>query len=284
MTHNTFLNNSYKNFIEQYVFMAKAMPSATIEDVKEADSAVVFGTKICVDSCDIADILKNSKAKIVYMHPIEEHLLDDNIAQFVKYEPSSEHAIAALLAFNLCDRQKLSEKQKSYLELLDDGFLSGEASFDETEQEHLVNLLNNLSKKVLIVGADLYMHPNANLIAKLLGMIAKSTNIKILMLPIEQIDINLENNFIEEYEEIESIDEMNGSLVYFCSHTKDIITGSKSFATAAKVVDGKTYNAYINNETYKVVFQLDSKMKGTIATMMPKSPGYRFMPVVMREE
>ncbi len=358
----------FKDFLENYLAISDLF--ATKDDIVNADTVLVFGTKLDVDCPDISALIHGKK--IALLHPIEEHDLD--VAQFIKYEPSSEDGVAALLAFALCDKEKLNSIQQEYIDSLDDGFLSGEASFDETEQEELRQIVKNSKQAVMIVGADLYFHKNSSLIAKLLGMLSCGSGIKILFLPPEinsfgvikycdldfdakgssvgyeeigdfiissftneksglkiasffekggdyidyfknlqqietkkqeiyQIDdfINtLSVNFTqneqplkpkknsETYEEIEAISEMNGALLYFChnpnlSQNRDIIIGSKSFAAAAKVVDKKSYMATFNNESFNVTFNLETNMKGTIAIMPPKSPGYRFVPVVMRE-
>jgi NADH-quinone oxidoreductase subunit G len=85
----------------------------------------------------------------------------------------------------------------------------------------------------------------------------------------------------QHLDDISSIGEMNGVLVYlsnpplsFVNSAKggdkrvdanDIILGSRSFMTAAKVTDGANISVEVGNKKLQRKFALDDSMKGTIA-------------------
>lgn len=95
-----------------------------------------------------------------------------------------------------------------------------------------------------------------------------------------------------ELEDIDSIGEMNGVLVYVSNPplmfdlsiknmspigvSGDVIFGSKAFMAASKISDGSIVNVEINNNSYKKKFVLDEQMKGTIALMQTNSYHYGY--------
>jgi NADH-quinone oxidoreductase subunit G len=126
---------------------------------------------------------KKKNAKVVYLHPIEDSLLTPNVNKFVKYEPKSEEGVIALLASIFVDKNAISEDEKEFFEELDMGYVSSEASFDETEQEEIGKMLLRAKNKTLILGADLYSHPRANNIARLAALFEKASGFKVLIIP-----------------------------------------------------------------------------------------------------
>ncbi len=172
---------NFKKFMNAYSSVSgKSLYSSTLDDVKNSDGIIVLGSMISTDNPMVRYALneasKRKNAKIAYLHPIEDHLLVANVNKFVKYEPKSEEGVMALLALMFAERNEM-------LEELDVGYVSSESSFDEAEQEAIVNMFARAKNKTLILGADLYAHPRAENIARLAALFEKASGFKVLIIP-----------------------------------------------------------------------------------------------------
>ncbi|MBD3808686.1 MAG: ferredoxin, partial [Epsilonproteobacteria bacterium] len=105
------------------------------------------------------------------------------VTQFIKYEAGSEEGVAALLANTLLSNREISPKLKSFLDNLDIGNLSAESSVGEEELAALLKSIDKKNKLTFIVGSDLYNHPRAVQIAKLLGAIDKYSDFNFVIIP-----------------------------------------------------------------------------------------------------
>ncbi len=177
---------NYQNFLTNYSSVTgKSLYGATQHDITTSDAIIMVGTRISRDnpgvkySVNIAT--KKQRAQFIYMHPIDDIALQNKYTQFVKYEASSEEGVLALLASYLI--KDIPEDLKSYFDDLDIGYLSGETSIGEEELEDVVKKLIRRKNKTLIIGSDLYAHPNASNIAKLVGLIDKCTDFNIVLIP-----------------------------------------------------------------------------------------------------
>ncbi|HFU76143.1 MAG TPA: hypothetical protein ENK66_07850, partial [Arcobacter sp.] len=188
------------------------MSSANL--IEQSDFIVMLGTRITLDNRTINEsvdcAIKNQGAEFIYMHPIDDVLLEEKYTQFIKYEVGSEEAVVAMLAFYLLEGVTLDNTIKEYLVELDMGYLSGESSVGEEECEDIVQKLANKKSKILIIGSDLYTHERATNIAKLLGLINKYTDFEIIMIPNNSTSQKFEttmlnsNDILEEIAEIDS--------------------------------------------------------------------------------
>lgn len=131
----------------------------------------------------IRNILEGQKAKIVYMHPIEDGALQASITQFIKYEVGSEEGVAALLAHTLLEDKALAEEMAGILEDFDIGYLSAESNVGEEELESMYGLISGNTTLSLIIGSDLYTHPKAGQIAKLIALLELYAGVNILCVP-----------------------------------------------------------------------------------------------------
>ncbi len=156
--------------------------SGTVNALKESDGVIVFGTRIADDlpglKFAINQASKHRKAEVIYLHPIEDESIKPIVTQFVKYEPQSEESVIALLADSLLD-----EKAKKALGSLDDGYISAESNVGEEEIEAIVKRLKGRGSLHMIAGTDLIFHPQAENIAKILGLIEAHTDISIIITP-----------------------------------------------------------------------------------------------------
>ena len=177
---------AYKNFLNTYSsVVGKNLYSATNQTVAQSDAIILVGTRISRDNpgvkYNINIATKKQGAQFIYMHPIDDVALHNKYTQFVKYEVGSEEAILAMLAYYFID--DIPEQYKSYFDDIDIGYLSGESSVGEEEFELIKTKLLRRKSKTLIIGTDIYSHPRANNIAKLVGLIDKYTDFNIMLIP-----------------------------------------------------------------------------------------------------
>ncbi len=154
----------------------------TVNRLKKSDGVIVFGTRIADDlpglKFAINGTSKHRKAEVIYMHPMEDESIKSIVTQFVKYEPQSEESVLALLAASL-----LEGSAKKALGSLDEGYISAESNVGEEEIEEIINRLKGRETLHLIAGTDLIFHPQAENIAKVLGLIEANTNIDVIITP-----------------------------------------------------------------------------------------------------
>lgn len=183
------INNNakaYKEFIENYSKTSgRSIYSATNETIENSDTIIMIGTRISRDNPGVKyavnKAVKKQRADFIYMHPIDDIALQNKYNQFIKYEVGSEEGVIALLASYLI--KDAPAKLDEYLEDLDIGYLSGECSVGEEELELITKRLRRKQTKTLIIGEDIYAHPNAKNIAKLVGVIDKYSEFNVVLVP-----------------------------------------------------------------------------------------------------
>lgn len=183
------INNNakaYKEFIENYSKTSgRSIYSATNETIENSDTIIMIGTRISRDNPGVKyavnKAVKKQRADFIYMHPIDDIALQNKYNQFIKYEVGSEEGVIALLASYLI--KDAPAKLDEYLEDLDIGYLSGECSVGEEELELITKRLRRKQTKTLIIGEDIYAHPNAKNIAKLVGVIDKYSEFNVFLVP-----------------------------------------------------------------------------------------------------
>ncbi len=281
---------AYSEFLNAYTSISsKNLYSSSINDVKESDYIIVFGSRISTDNPMIRYALnsaqKNNGAEIIYIHPIEDELLKPIITQFVKYEVGSEEGVIASLANELIELDKLPENLKSYFKELDLGYLSAESNIGEEEIEILSKKRVRKKRFTLILGEDLINHSRAKNIAKFVGLIEKYTDFNTLIIPPKtnslgvslicdldesdgnySIGYNVEGNFkLSNYEEchleIPALNQQEGT---FTSIDKKVVPTN----VAVK------FNGYVLND---IANELDLTKKYTVGYTkdLPLSKGFR---------
>jgi len=179
---------SYGKFLEAFSSVyGKSLYDGTLSDIASSDAIIVLGSRVNDDSDQlkyhITKASKHNLARLIYMHPIEDASMQSLITQFIKYEVGSEEAVMAMLAQRLLESSEISPEAKKVLEELDIGNLSAESNVGEEELDTMQKSLMRKDNISLAVGADLYAHPRAENIAKILGLIAKYTDISVMITP-----------------------------------------------------------------------------------------------------
>ncbi len=179
---------AYQKFMHAYASITgKQLYNGTLETLTNSRAIIIMGTRINDDApivkYHINMASKWQRARVVYMHPIEDRNIQNIVTQFIKYEAGSEEGVVALLADTLLKDMDIPENIRKVLNDLDIGNLSAESNIGEEELELLAK---SLVKKVgysLVVGADLYAHPQAENIARYLALLEKYAGFNVLCIP-----------------------------------------------------------------------------------------------------
>ena len=177
----------YQKFLEAFSSTSgNSLYSANLKSLSKSRAIIVLGSRVNDDNpmvkYHITMASRRKRARVVYMHPLEDNSIKAITTQFIKYEAGSEEGVTALLADTLINSND-NKELKDYLNDLDIGNLSAESNIGEEELEALAKSLKKKSGFTLVVGADLYNHPKAQNIAKLLGLIEKYSDFELLIVP-----------------------------------------------------------------------------------------------------
>jgi len=179
---------AYQKFMQAYsTITGKSLYGGTLKGISESRAIIVLGTKINDDSPTVKYHInmasKWHRARVAYMHPLEDSDIKNIVTQFIKYEVGSEEGVAALLVDTLLKEIELPKTIQSFLDDLDIGNLSAESNIGEEELEALRKSLIKKSGFSLVVGTDLYAHPRAEQIAKLLALLEIYAGFNVLCIP-----------------------------------------------------------------------------------------------------
>lgn len=179
---------AYQSFMQAYAeITGKNMSNGTLKKLSESRAVIVMGTKIKNDSPTVKYHInmasKWQQARVAYMHPLEDPEMQSIVTQFIKYEAGSEEGAAALLANALLSEVELPKTLRDFMDDLDIGNLSAESNIGEEELEALKKSLIKKSGFSLVVGTDLYAHPRAKHIAKLLALLEEYAGFNVICVP-----------------------------------------------------------------------------------------------------
>jgi NADH-quinone oxidoreductase subunit G len=178
----------FQRFLRAYrEASGRSLPSADLQTVRKSRAIITLGTRLYDDApmvkFAVATASRREKAQVVYCHPMEDQRLQNQVTQYLKYEPGSEEGVAALLAALLVDRDRAPEDLTAYLDDLDIGYLSAESNVSEEELDRLKMALWKRRGFTLLVGEDLYNHPRVENIARLLAAIERYSDFRLLVIP-----------------------------------------------------------------------------------------------------
>ena len=179
---------AYQKFMQSYSSITgKSLYGGTLKALSESKAIIVMGTKINDDSpvvkYHINMASKWHRARVAYMHPLEDREMQNIVTQFIKYEAGSEEGVSALLVDTLLKDIDLPSAIRAYLDDLDIGNLSAESNIGEEELEALSKSLIKKSGFSLVVGSDLYAHPRAEQIAKLVALLEEYADFNVICVP-----------------------------------------------------------------------------------------------------
>jgi len=195
----------------------------------------------------IGIIPTKSDADII-LHPIK-------YKESITYEPTAEEAVMALIVKYFVYNE-LSDELKEYFDELDEGYLYSESNFDEFDLESIEEKLQGNDE--LIIGRDCLLHPKKENILKLANLLRSKFRI---------------TKFIKdsELDEIDDIEEFNGSVVYLDECESNCIFVNNQFKIANRITSDEIL---INSKEKNVV--LDENLKGVFGVICEKTNKYPF--------
>jgi hypothetical protein len=279
---------AYQSFIASYRSTGgKSGLSVSCDAVAQSDMIIVFGGRVSCDNVAVYDAIVSAAsngAKVIYMHPLEDVLMDGIITQMVKYEAGSEEGVVAMLAKTLLDGCETSDAIQAFMDELDEGYLCAESNVGDEEFRSIFETAAVSHQKTLVLGLDLVNHKNSSNIAKICGVIDNVTTFSVVIDPkysdgnsVEMLDVGQKGVL----DPVSPLPEYNGTIVYQCYPNKqsnnDTLRGSAQFAIAARLNSGErvTIDGYDGAKTFVV----DETLKGTIALNVlheESNCGYRF--------
>lgn len=177
---------AYQDFMKAYGSISgKKSTGGSIDAVAKSDGVIVFGGRIATDNPALRYAMttaaRHNGAKVVYMHPLEDTLLQNVVTQYVKYEVGTEEGVAAMLAKTLLKEADVSEETRGYFDDLDEGYLCAESNVGDEEFERIAKTFARTKRKTLIIGSDLLSHGRAQNIARLCAMIETYTDFSVVV-------------------------------------------------------------------------------------------------------
>jgi NADH-quinone oxidoreductase subunit G len=178
----------YQRFLAAYRSVSgTSLYTASLKSLAESRAILVMGTRIYDDNPMVKYHMtmasKHHKARIAYMHPMEDARMQNLVTQMIKYEVGSEEGVVALLAATLLSGKELPAELRNVIDNLDIGNLSAESNVGEEELDALALSLWKKRGFTLVVGADLYHHPQAESIARWIAAIEKYSDFDVLLVP-----------------------------------------------------------------------------------------------------
>ncbi len=167
---------AYQQFMKAYgSITGKLLNTGTLEQLSKSRAIMVLGSRINDDAplvkFHINMASKWHRARVTYLHPIEDANIKNIMTQYIAYNAGNEEAVTASLV--------------SYLLKEVEG-IDFDVELDAISSEDLELLRKSHIKKVglsLVVGSDLYTHPQAENIAKMIALVEKHSNINVVVVP-----------------------------------------------------------------------------------------------------
>lgn len=217
----------FSEFMKAYGSVSgKLHHSGSLDAIKQADAAIVIGSRIATDNPGVRYALttasKHNGAKIVYAHPMEDVLMQNVITQMMKYEVGTEEGVIALLAHTLLSEADMDEEERAFFDELDMGYLCAETNIGEEEFSLMSRSFFRSKRKVLIIGNDLIAHERSNNIAKIAALIEKYSDFSLVVVPreVNTLGVSLINS-LDKDEETEGVVGYNAKGDFVISSLED---------------------------------------------------------------
>lgn len=196
---------AFQNFMKAYSSASgTTLYSGNLDTIKESDFVITLGCSVSADNpmvrFALANAVKRNKAHINVIHPVEDEMIQHIFTQYMKHEVGAEEGILAMLCdYFVNDEAKV--EYKSFFDSIDDGYICGESSIGGEEFDLLAKHKVRKKNSTLVLGADLYNHPQALNIAKMAGMLEKYSDFKVVIIPSDTNTLGV--SLICELDEIE---------------------------------------------------------------------------------
>lgn len=179
---------NYQNFINAFASTSgNSLYSGDANSIQASDYIVVLGTRIADDipglKFRINNASKRQRAQIIYMHAMEDSSIKNIVTQYVKYEAGSEESVLAMFVQAVLEGQNIPKELSVFFDSIDEGYISAESNVGEEEIEKMVAKMDKKTDFSFVAGADLYAHPQALNIAKILGLLEKYSDFDVTIIP-----------------------------------------------------------------------------------------------------
>lgn len=179
---------AYQNFMNAFSSISgKIGFGGSIDALRQSDGIIVIGGRVSSDNPALRYAMttaaRHNGAKVVYMHPMEDDLLQNVVTQFVKYEVGTEEGVVAMLAKTLLSGTDLSDDTQRYFNNLDEGYLCAESNVGDEEYERIAKTFARAKRKTLVIGSDVLTHKRAANIARLCAMIETYSEFSVVVVP-----------------------------------------------------------------------------------------------------
>ncbi|NOQ30668.1 MAG: 2Fe-2S iron-sulfur cluster binding domain-containing protein [Helicobacteraceae bacterium] len=178
---------NYQNFMNSYSSVSgTSLYSGDLQAIKDSDYVITLGSSVSRDNPMIrfalATAVNINRANVAYLHPIEDYKLENLVTQFIRYEVGSEEGVMAMLLEAFAS-DEAKEEQKAFFSELDMGYISGESNVNEDEIKNLKSKMLRKKSPVIVIGADVMAHPSSSNIAKMVALLEKSSEFKVVIIP-----------------------------------------------------------------------------------------------------
>ncbi|MDP1785020.1 MAG: 2Fe-2S iron-sulfur cluster-binding protein [Sulfuricurvum sp.] len=179
---------AYQSFMRAYGSISgKGAFGGTLDAISQSDAIIVLGGRITTDNPVVRYAMttaaRHNGAKVIYMHPIEDALLQNVVTQFVKYEAGSEEGVMAMLAKTLLADADIGDEFRAFFDGLDEGYLCAESNAGDEEFVRIEKSLRRAKRKTLVIGSDVLNHGRAENIARLAALIETYTDFSLVVVP-----------------------------------------------------------------------------------------------------
>lgn len=180
----------YKEFLESYSKTSgKSLYEGSLQEIKNSQFIISIGSFLKTDAPSIKNAINNSvkvnKATAIFFHP----LIDTNLELIGKKGKNTEfiyHNIGIEVYIFILILKKYSinlPQDLNYLIDFEDSFLIEKIKKDESLLELFETFSKDKDSFSLVIGEDIITNKNREFLAKLIGLIAKYTNFKVLIIP-----------------------------------------------------------------------------------------------------
>lgn len=178
----------YQNFMSAYgSITGKSLYAGDLKSISKSRAVLVMGMRLNDDApivkYHVNMASKWQRARVVYLHPMEDKAIQNIVTQFMGYGVGSEESVIALLLTTLLKDIEVSSEVKTFLDALDIEKLSASSNISAEQIEVLRKSLISKIGRSLVVGSDLYAHPRANNIAKMIALLEKYAGFNVMCIP-----------------------------------------------------------------------------------------------------
>ncbi len=179
---------AYQKFLDSYAQTSgSSLYNATLSTVKESNFIVIVGSHLRYDVPAVGFAVNNAmtmnKGAGLYFHPVGDSVVETfskNMTHLYNQAGSEEHVLAYILKkFSEINEEKLPKSISNAIGNLDEKVLGLGEDFDAK----LEKMLAKKDRFTLILGSDIYHHPEATNIAKITGLISRYTPFEVMIIP-----------------------------------------------------------------------------------------------------